>query len=601
VSPALNPARRRYVQTKTGIKPASGYLHTPAGLLPLLTTLDPIPPSTRGSLPIGLSNYAPPANAVYVDDSAASGGNGTIGAPYNSVPTAVTNCPDGGTIVFRAGEYQLNNYAGPTGKNMTWQAYPNEAVWFDGSKVVTPTASGSNWTVPLTTVFTRFDLATVDVTGNVGARYLDPNFPYAGYWEQLWIDGIALTQIDDGQTPALNQFSVLNRGAANQQILFNATVAGKQVRVSDKKMCFIANDTLNLYGIGVRRYSPDGNTQQSMDFPGAPVYYGGTSGGSTIENCYFQDSAKAGLVLAKPNITLQRLTVQDNGYQGIAGGKVDGLIVRQCIVQRNCWGRWKTAPSTGALKFTRADRLLIDDNLITGNFTGNGIWLDISVTRFQIVNNDVVGGNGGRVGCQVELSGGGLFSGVQFWGIVANNDIGGFTFGVTIFDSDHVKVWNNYVHDVSSAQFDIGFHQDNRMNRGPTSDTYQPATVVPWLTQHNEVCNNRTKNGTIQLIAYDDGATVRGTAPLLGSDICDIVDGNWFMPAPPGTMVQWGKADGSRTSYNTPSSFQSAVNGGWSNQQNSTAPNDSLAKPIPADVAQYIHQTAGVRHFGTFR
>jgi hypothetical protein len=90
-----------------------------------------IPAAVAGSQSIGTTAYAIPGGAIFATAASGTGGAGTLASPYQSAATAVAAAPAGtSTIVLRGGSYN-ESITTPTNKSITFQAYPNEAVWFD--------------------------------------------------------------------------------------------------------------------------------------------------------------------------------------------------------------------------------------------------------------------------------------------------------------------------------------------------------------------------------------------------------------------------------------------------------------------------------------
>ena len=161
----------------------------------------------RGAMSIGTANYTVPGNAKYVDPVNGSNSNaGTLAAPYQTVAYATTQMSTDGTIVCRAGTYheQFDHTSGR--QPCTVMNYPGEAVWFDGSVIVTSwSQNGSTWVH--TGVPTQFNHSTSKGWATYNGNMLQGD-QYAGLSDQVFYDGQPLTQIADATTPAAGQFSV---------------------------------------------------------------------------------------------------------------------------------------------------------------------------------------------------------------------------------------------------------------------------------------------------------------------------------------------------------------------------------------------------------
>ena len=123
--------------------------------------------AARGSLPVGSASYPVPSGAMFVSPSGSDANPGTASAPKRTVKAAVAASASGRTIVLRKGTYH-EAVVIPAGKALTIQAYPKEAVWFDGTRTVTGfTKAGSAWVAPWTV---KFDSSPTDSWGSPTAR-----------------------------------------------------------------------------------------------------------------------------------------------------------------------------------------------------------------------------------------------------------------------------------------------------------------------------------------------------------------------------------------------------------------------------------------------
>jgi hypothetical protein len=531
-----------------------------------------------GALPLGTTAYAiPSTNIVYLSKTGNDSNSGTISSPKATLTSAVGAVTSGGTVVVRGGEYN-EGYASPSGKAVTIQAYPGEVVWFDGSRVASAWTNNGNgtWTTAYTENFARF---AVD-------GY--PGLPFRNYIDQCWVDGVALSQIEDATTPGAGQFSV-NQAADTLTIGANPT--GKEVRVSDITQFLIASGRVNLLGIGVRRYSPPG-----VEGLNAMAFYGGTSEDTVIENCWFTDSAMAGLAWSKSRFRVSQNTFQDCGYSGVMVTKSDGMTFNNNLIRRFNLNGWHGQPATGAIKITRSDSFEVYQNYTdTPAYDCPTIWLDVSNTRFKVYNNVTRGGEG----MNLELNDGGFYGGVQYTSWIVNNDTKNIHPGC----NGNISYWNNRL-----AGYNLGLNikQDRGMNTG-AGDNRTPEEC-PWINQNLEVVNNEwgapdpAGNYKIQFLAYDDQPKYRR-----GLDMFDRIEGNRFYTTPPGSMAQMGKIDGFRETYNTPAALDAApaIVGDNScvgpNRQGSgplTAADHAGAVPMPAVVAEMMNLPVGTKLVG---
>lgn len=132
----------------------------------------------------------------YLDPSAASGGDGSAGAPWRDFPTANAAARPGDFIIVRAGSYTATggesawsaSTSGTAGNSITWYAAPGAYVLVDGS-------NGTKQAV-------RVDGAHVNIVGVVGTR---------GKYQNIFLNGNHSRAIDcesrdsDGSTSGKGQ------------------------------------------------------------------------------------------------------------------------------------------------------------------------------------------------------------------------------------------------------------------------------------------------------------------------------------------------------------------------------------------------------------
>ncbi len=558
-----------------------------------LHTGEPLSPPAPASITVGAnypgtSTYPVPTegDVMFVAPNGNNSNTGSMSGPKLTVQAAVAAASTGTTIVMRAGTYR-EAFTTPSGKVLTIQAYPGEEVWWDGSAVYSSWTSNGNgtWTAPYSVTFTRFN-----VNGFNG------DDPYRNHPDQVWVNGAPLTQIADNSTPGSGQFSV-NQAADTLTIGTDPT--GKTVRVTELSMALTVTDTLTLRGFGVRRYSP-----QAMEGLNAMIYFGGTSHGSVLEHMHFEWSAMVSVTISKTNVRVSDCTFQDNGNSGLMVSNCDGFILERCIIRRINRGQWQAEPTTAAIKLARGDQVHIRYNQIEECPKAYGIWFDVSCTRKYIYGNTVNGGGTMMNAVEIELSDGGYYDGVQYYSVVASNRLSGATrknagAALLLFDTGYVRVWNNELLD---SGIPLYLWQDERYNH--ESGNVLTYEICPWLTRGIEIGNNHLSSGSganIQLAAYAN----TGNFGLLGANMFDKLAGNWFAPAPPGSMSQLGKSDGSRNSYNSPSALAAAgsevgtIAGKLgTNYQGTTAPSNAIAAPLPAQVADLLGVPTGTAVVG---
>lgn len=542
------------------------------------------PPVVAGSVPVGQARYGVPdsGQVLFVAPSGSDSAAGTLAAPKQTLAGALTAASNGATIVMRAGVYHES--MGVT-KSVTIQAYPGEAVWLDGSSVYSSWTGSGPWTAPLGPDWSPID----------SGRY-PYNDPAANLPEQVWVDGVALKQLPDGQTPTTGQFSV-NRGA--RTITIGTNPAGKQVRVADMNYALVFSAQCEVYGIGFRRYSP-----LSVEGISALIYFGGTAQGSVIENCVFQESGMTGISSARP-IVLRNITVQDCNQSGIQATTANGIRIERFVVRRCNRGLWNFQPITAGIKITKSEQSVLLHGIISDVPNGAGLWWDTYCPRLLAVGvlvdgaTSVPGGSQMEVGIHPEGTDGGKLGGVQYRGWIVNCHVRNTRSSIKILDSGWITVANCKIEAYSLCGFYL--QQDDRRNDGskPGEGTVEQS---PWLTLSNSLLNNDIGQGGLQVIAYQDPVN---WGPQLGWDAFDRIAGNWFRPAPPGSMVQLGTATGSRITYNSlpalaasPSTVGNSAGKLGTNYQGSTTPDDSIADVLPPDVASVLGLPNGLQRVG---
>jgi hypothetical protein len=481
------------------------------------------------------------------------------------------------------------------------QPYLKEIVHFDGSTAHPASAftkTGTYWTIPVAKVFQRIPHDTN------GTSYKSTN-PLVGYCEQVFYKGLPLTQIDDNLTPAAGQFSVWNYGQTGQFYAIGSDPAAGEMRITDLRNALIASQPVSMKGIGVRRYSQDVVETNNTGFHSA-VYWAGSSAGCTVTDCIFEYNAVNGASVNKTNFTFTHTTFRLNGRCGIDGQNNDFLHMVECDASNNNRQKWDAGPGTAGYKFVRDDQVVIENCRGWNNDRAHGLWLDVSATRTTIIGG-VYGcddgqmlANKGAAAIQFEESDGGVYNNVQNYSYIVNVECSGARWGMRLMATGYFKVYNSYLHDNNVCH--IYVWQDRGIN--PGSPGNKTAAIVPWLCNGLEFVNLQFGPGASsgQILAYDDARDSTGALifNMSAADMIARVTGNAFYPNTTGSMIQWGKPGGARTTYQTPGTFQAAINPTWSNTQTSGALDHTTAFPLPADVAAVAGQPTGTKHIGLF-
>ena len=332
---------------------------------------------------------------------------------------------------------------------------------------------------------------------------------------------------------------------------------------------FIATGKVNLYNLGIRNYVPP-----KTGWTRGMACYGGSSGGSVISGCTFTGSKMASLDFSVPlNVTGN--TFSTNGWSGVIGTNANGLVFTDNVISGMNRDNHPSQPETAGIKITRSSNALIKHNTVSDVPGSCGIWFDVSSTNVKVINNSVNGKSvGGRAAMkhtvEIELSEG---------GVVAGNTLTGAQYaGIKIIDAGHLRIWNN---DLRGNTEGIWINQDSRRNSGTDKANLSPK-VAPWLAVGNEVCNNNF-DGRSQVWAYDIG-----NHTYSGEDMLGRVAGNWFAPAPSGSMpFRMGRRASSHIDSLTLAQLKAALGSkcGTNYQGTSSADATKGRAATPSDIA----------------
>ena len=520
---------------------------------------------TPGAVAVGTATYAVPSGSLFVDPANGSdAAAGSQGSPHQTVAHALAAASYGQTIVLRAGTYH-EGITVSSSKSVTIQAYPNEAVWFDGSTQITSwTQQGGVWVHSGWTA--QFDHSPSYTFGQDDG-FVNPSYPMAAWPDQVFIDGVSQEQVAAGTTPTSGQFAVDYNA---QTITIGTDPAGHEVRASDLGQAIVAAGPVQLLGFGVRRYAT------CIPLIGT-IYFGGVSAGSLVENLVVDNNATEGIGVGVHNVTINHVTATNNGLMGFQGNSCDGLVISNSIASNNNREHFNTQPSSGGMKIARCTGLTIVNCEVSNNTATSGIWTDISVTQFAIIGNTVQ--NNPYYGIEVELSQS---------GIIANNTVSGSRYGITPYNSGSVQIYNN--HCSGNSVWDIGLSEDARVNSG---NVYVSQSLCSWRLDNLTICNNQLDGGGgFEFYALDKASNTPASAMHI------TINGNVFGNNT-AVMVGWGGGDNTTvTYYRTPSALNTALGVSWSNGlSDGAAP---TAVPLPSDVAAAIGVAAGTQHIGTF-
>jgi len=361
---------------------------------------------------------------------------------------------------------------------VTIQNYPGEVVWLDGSVPVTGwVKSGAVWVKSGWTP--RFDhtpsytKGTADGTAS-GWKFLNPAYPMAAHPDQVFVDGVALQQVDSLSKVTTGTFYL---DEVTSELSIGSDPTGKQVRASDlAKAISVRYDNVVLRGFGVRRYA------NSVWHIGAITL---ERPGDVVENMVVNDNATIGIGVTNKDITLSNVTAERNGMLGVTAGKAYNFTMAHSRFIENNDERFNSSPASGGVKIGRSRGLTIKNNSFIRNFS-KGLWMDESVYDAKVIGNNIVENT--SHGLSFEISSRGVFAN----NLVLRNKGAGFK----INDSDKIELWNNTFVGNGRA---VNLVQDTRrgyQTSTPGHDPQQPNPdpTMSWIlgdiTLYNNVISN---------------------------------------------------------------------------------------------------------------
>lgn len=507
--------------------PATAPTPTPAAPTP--TPAAPTTASKTGSAIVGTTKYAVPSNAIFVTAKGTATGSGTQSAPYGSLAHAISKAPTGATLVLRAGKYH-ESVTVPQKKKLVIQSYPGEAVWLDGSSVITGwQKSGTTWQV--TNWKYAFDRRVSFSAGaDETSRWTDATNPYAGYPDQVWIAGVAQKQVGALSQMKAGTFFV---DTAGKRLVLGSDPTGKTVEASTlQKAMTIAGEGSTVRGIGVRRYATTVSQMGAVTAEMPKV---------TLENVVITQNSAAGLYAWSEGHTFKNVTLSQNGLMGLGANLAHGLVLTRSVVSGNNAEGFKPAPASGGMKITSSNDVMISDNLVEGN-TSNGVWFDMSSYNTTIVKNTLR--NNGRYSILYEAS--------ERAVIADNTIIGARHTGLMIYNAGNIQVWNNTF---NNNQRSIWFMQDERRQSNASL-----VSKIPWVVSAVTVKNNVISYGTGGCPILSQDTTLRWSGKHFGI----TMDSNLYHrlnSSSPSNFICWANGSAGTQSFKTLDSFRTHSGG----------------------------------------
>jgi hypothetical protein len=429
--------------------------------------------TTAGSALVGTTNYAVPTGALFVSTSGSSTGTGTSASPFATVQSAVDRAASGTTIVVRGGTYH-ESVVVPSGKKITIQSYPGEAVWFDGASTLKSWqgTSGrwfaSDWKYDFDST-PSFTKGEADGTA-AGWQWLDPAYPMAAHPEQVWIDGVVQREVSSLDKLTAGTFFT---DVANDRLYLGTDPTGRTVRASTlTKALSLRGEGAVVRGIGVRGYATSVWMMGTVTVE-APQ--------ATLENVVIYDNASTGLFVGASNATVRDVTVARNGLMGIGANYADALAIDDLLAVENNAEHFNTSPVSGGVKIAKSRGVQISDSALLRN-DGPGVWLDQSVYDVRITGNDLVENQG--AGAFLEIS-----QKIDFVNNLVLRNVGS---GVKINNTGGVNLWNNTIIGGDRA---VNIVQDSRSASDPAVPGHDarrpiPDPSMPWLIRDISIGNN---------------------------------------------------------------------------------------------------------------
>ena len=558
------------------------------------------PPSgpTPGAGPVGSAAYSIPSDALYVSPSGNDQAQGTKAQPLLTVQQAITLAHAGQTIVLRGGTYNQRVTVLP-GKPVTIEPYPHEAVWFDGSTIVSNwQQDGSAWVSNGWTA--QFDNSPSYTQGaapstNPKFDFVGPQNPLAADPDQVWIDGNALRQVATPQEVSVGTFAV---DYGTHQLFVGSNPSGNVVRASNKSKAFSlqASGTV-LRGIGVERYATSLPQFGAITVEAAHV---------TIEDLTVEDNATTGIFVAAAHCIVRDTTLDDNGMIGLSANYANGLTVSRVIADGNNVQTFNQAPVAGGFKITGSRGIVVRNSQFDDNL-GTGLWFDESDYDATVTSDSM--SDNSSYGLTMEIS-------AKF--IVANdvilNNRGN---GINVNDTDDAQIWHNTI---ANNSVDIRVVQDSRRATDasiPGHNPHRPANdpTMPWVVSKVTVSDNVLSGSTGNAVVSVADLSSQYTAAQLGV----ALNGNAYQranAATPQALIAWGENGGSTASFPTMKSFvkatgeeklgvelphSPAANRDWLDSAQTGAAAAAGKPPLPENIRILLGWTSAIEPLGALQ
>ncbi len=435
------------------------------------------------------TNYPIPSGAIYMATDGNDSNDGkAVTSAVKTLNAAIAKSVAGGTIVVRGGTYRDWYTAGGTSgpaivsKSLTFQAYPNESPWFDGSDIVnsgwisdgqghwyhaweTPSFCGGSYysyTTPPYTPQRKSDGTTDTSVKQTKCMYEDasndPKFPMAGDPQQVFVNNSSQQEVASiaqvrGGTFYYDWYA--------RRIYIGTDPTSKQVELSARpSVMSLGGADSNQYtvrGIGFRRYATNGS---EGTLTGGVIYF---SNKTVLENSVFVANSTNAVAFSNPrNGTVIRNTVVAfNGGTGMtangaasSGSNRNDFLIESSVFNSNNHEHGGTycnrACGPSNIKMAHMTGFTAKNNVFENAVgSAHGLWCDLNCSDAIIVNN--IARNNGLDG---------IFYEVSSKGIIASNLVyGNKGHGIRV-GSATTKIYNNTL--VNNAVTSMWIYDDSR-------------------------------------------------------------------------------------------------------------------------------------------
>lgn len=528
------------------------------------------------------TNYPIPAGAIFMATTGDDGNAGTEQAPVATINKAVELAPADGTIVIRGGVYRDSfhqkdkpYYYKIITKKLTYQAYPHEQVWFDGTEVQETdswTSDGQGrwykaWNTPQFCDGAYYDFpydrqakGPDNLVGASGKVYESnrgpcahydvnsaPEYPAATDPQLAYIDGKRLQEVASVSSMGPDEFYY---DWANKRIYIPSDPNGHVVELATRPLALVVGSGAGgsqIKGLGFRRYA----TNEYSNLTGAAVYMGGTN--FLVQDSVFTENAAAGLYMAPQGGTMNHSAFVNNGFSSSGGnghsegGDPDNVQITNNLISNNNTEHFNMyctlSCGQAGMKMAHMKGFTIKHNIFKNN-EGGGFWCDENCTGATIVDNLIINNTGP-----------GIFYEVSSDGIIASNVVAYNTqTGIRVVSAT-TKVYNNTVI-TSGANEAIWVYDDARNQSDPRGSQVGPDTTD--VSVVNNVIYN-TNNTVSSLSAQGTSTSATNTVP---DQFFTTVDYNAYyrQNGPSKRLIRWigpgtGGASHSEDTYYSTSSF----------------------------------------------